>query len=77
MNKKTAATTRAAVAEILHDAPAGNLQVARMDDGRIAYLFDPRKQLGPSKSGKTTLISTTAGALRLEGLPVIAVNCYQ
>jgi hypothetical protein len=67
----------ATVAAVLHDAPAKNLQVVKLSDGRIAYVYDPAQQVGPSKSGKSVLVSTTGGALRIEGLPNIAVNIYQ
>jgi hypothetical protein len=67
----------AVVTNVLHDGKDKNLQVATMSDGRVAYLFDPKKILGPSKSGKTQLVSTTSGALKLNGLPTIAVNIFQ
>ena len=66
----------AAIAESLHKG-AGNFEVVRLTDGRVAYVFDPKQKVGPSKSGKTTLISTTAGALNLPGLPTISANIFQ
>jgi ABC-type multidrug transport system ATPase subunit len=64
------------IAESLHKG-AGNFEVVRLSDGRVAYIFNPAAKVGPSKSGKTTLISTTAGALNLPGLPTISVNVFQ
>lgn len=54
-----------------------NIEVLKLDDGRIAYVFNPAMSLGPSKSGKTTMVSTTSGSLTLPGLPVISVNVYR
>jgi ATP-dependent protease Clp ATPase subunit len=64
------------VTETLDANKAKNWEVARLSDGRVAYIFSPTVRLGPSASGKTTLVSTTGGALNVPGLPTIAVNSF-
>jgi hypothetical protein len=62
---------------IINNVPSQNFSIVRLTDGRVAYVFDPTVELGASASGKSTLISTTKGALRLDGLPVISMNVYR
>jgi hypothetical protein len=65
------------IGETVHKSSDSNYEILRLPDGRIAYVFNPLIKLGPSKSGKTTLVSSTSGAVKLGGLPTISVNVYQ
>jgi len=40
---------------------AANLEFIELEDGRMAIVFDPKKSLGNSKSGKSVLIASTNG----------------
>jgi hypothetical protein len=44
--------------------------------GRLVLVIDLDKDLGPSKSNKTTIVGSTGGALTLEdyGMPDLRVN---
>lgn len=48
----------------------------RKSKGTLTITIDLDKDLGPSKSGKTTIIGSTHGAFLLEdyGMPEVAVN---
>lgn len=75
--KKVQSSAGLEVTEVLHVARDRNFEVVRLSDGRVAYVFNAELKLGPSKSGKTTMISTTSGALDLPGMPTISVNVFQ
>jgi len=47
--------------------------------GNVATItIDLSKDYGPSKSGKTTIVATTAGNVTVEGTDVVlGLNCYK
>lgn len=51
-----------------------NLTITTNKDGTVTITFDPKKSLGPSKSGKTTMIATTSGAAALPGDTDVKIN---
>lgn len=55
---------------------AKNFTVVELKDGKVAYVFDPKVELGASKSGKTQIISTTSGAVKVNGF-VVSMNVYK
>ena len=55
---------------------ASNVEVASLEDGRIAVIFDPKKKLGISKSGKSQLIASTSGNINVNGIN-IGFNAYR
>jgi hypothetical protein len=61
--------------KVLESNEAKNFTVVELKDGKVAFVFDPKKELGDSKSGKTTLISTTSGAVKVNGF-TISMNVY-
>jgi len=61
--------------KVLDESKAKNFTVVELKDGKVAYVFDPKTQLGDSKSGKTKIISTTSGALKVNGY-TISMNVY-
>jgi len=57
-----------------------NYEIHVLDDGRIAYLFDPKKVGAVSKSGKSVIISSTHGSVQVtaSGVAVtISMNAYK
>ena len=61
--------------QVLETNGSKNFTVVELKDGQIAFVFNPGKKLGASKSGKTQIISTTSGALRVNGM-VLSMNVY-
>ena len=57
-------------------ANANNLEFVELEDGRIAAVFDPKKSLGKSASGKSTLIASTNGNLSVSDFTA-GVNIYR
>jgi hypothetical protein len=53
-----------------------NVEVVSQEDGRIAVIFDPKKKLGASKSGKSNIIATTGGNINVNGIS-IGFNAYR
>ena len=76
-NGKTKSAAGLGVSHSLHQSPDCNFEVVQLSDGRIAYVFDSARDLGPSSTGKTTMVSTTKGALNLPGQPTISVNVFR
>ncbi len=44
---------------------ANNCLITTTQDGVLAILIDPRRNLGPSSSGKTTIIASTGAGEKL------------
>jgi ABC-type proline/glycine betaine transport system ATPase subunit len=42
-----------------------NALVFELDDGRLALVFDPKQDLGLSGSGKSHVVATAAGMIKL------------
>lgn len=57
-------------------ANANNLEFVQLDDGRVGAIWDPKKTLGTSKSGKSDLIASTNGNMALLDFTV-GVNIYR
>ena len=49
---------------------------AELENGTLTIRVDITKDLGPSKSGKTTIVATTEGALDIQGIKV-NLNVYK
>lgn len=65
------------VKKSLYENKAKNYEVVELADGRVAYVLDPTKDLGKSASGKTNIVSTTSGALKLDSGLVVSMNAYR
>lgn len=53
-------------------------QISVKEEGdEIVVRFKKDKQIGPSSSGKSTLIATTRGNQKLPNGMTLAVNCYR
>lgn len=57
-------------------ASGKNLEIVQLEDGRVAVTFDPKKSLGKSASGKSTIIATTSGNMAV-GDFVVGFNAYR
>lgn len=57
-------------------ATGNNLEFVQLDDGRFAIVFDPKKSLGTSKSGKSDLIASTNGNMGVSDFTA-GVNIYR
>ena len=57
-------------------ATGNNLEFCQLEDGRVAIVFDPKKDLGASKSGKSKLIGTTNGNMSVADFTA-GVNIYR
>jgi len=57
-------------------ATGNNLEFCLLDDGRVAVVFDPKKELGMSKSGKSKLIASTNGNMSVSDFTA-GVNVYR
>ena len=55
----------------------GNNVEASITDNTLTLTIDLKKQLGPSKSGKTLLVATTNGNATLPDGSRIGVNVYR
>ena len=56
-----------------------NVEIEIRADGSVAVVFDPAKRLGPSASGKTTIVATTGGNQKIvtpAGEVTIGFNAY-
>ena len=56
-----------------------NVEIEIRADGRVAVVFDPAKRLGPSASGKTTIVATSSGNQKIVtpvGEVAIGFNAY-
>jgi ABC-type multidrug transport system fused ATPase/permease subunit len=42
----------------------------KMEKGKMVITIDTTKEVGPSASGKTTVIGTTGGAIDVDGMMV-------
>lgn len=49
----------------------------RVDGHTLTIVVDLSRDLGPSKSGRSRIIATTAGNLRLPGGAVVGLNVYR
>lgn len=63
-----------AKAEVL--ASGNNVEVIMLEDGRMAVVFDPKKKLGISKSGKSQMVASTNGNINVNGVN-IGFNAYR
>ena len=66
MEVKTSLLTRA----------ESNFEAVQLKDGRVAIIYDPKKKLGTSKSGKSNLICTTNGAVAVLD-HTVSINIYK
>ena len=53
-----------------------NCEVISLEDGRMAVVFDPKKKLGISKSGKSQMVASTNGNINVNGIS-IGFNAYR
>ncbi len=60
MNAQLDSTTRQQLAQA-----ANNCLITLADDGVLTILIDTRRNLGPSSSGKTTIIASTGAGDKL------------
>jgi len=60
MNAQLDSTTRQQLAQA-----ANNCLITLADDGVLTILIDTRRNLGPSSSGKTTIIASTGAGEKL------------
>lgn len=51
--------------------------VASIEDGELTLVVNLKHTVGPSKSGKTTIIATSSGNQPLPGGAVIGLNVYR
>jgi hypothetical protein len=51
-----------------------NVTIVTLKNGKIQVTFDPTQDLGPSSSGKTTLVAKTGGAKDVPGQPGLKLN---
>lgn len=50
----------------------------RVEGDKIIIEIDKTKTFGPSKSGKTIVVATTAGNKKIDGTDcILGVNCYK
>lgn len=66
--------------QVLVESKDKNYEIHVLDDGRVSYVFDPRKAGATSKSGKSVLLSTTSGAITIQASGVqfqISMNAYK
>lgn len=57
-------------------ATGNNLEFIALDDGRVAIVFNPKKELGLSKSGKSKLVASTNGNMSVADFTA-GVNIYR
>ena len=57
-------------------ATANNIEFVELEDGRMAAVFDPKKSLGKSASGKSDLIASTNGNLSVSDFTA-GINIYR
>ena len=56
-----------------------NIEIEIRANGTVALIFDPAKRLGPSASGKTTIVATSSGNQKIvtpAGEVTIGFNAY-
>lgn len=53
-----------------------NLEVEELEGGKIALIFDPSVDQGPSQSGKNNIVTSTRGAVNVHGMQ-INLNVYR
>lgn len=62
----------------MKNTPIGKNIIATLVGNKLTLEIDLSKELGPSKSGKTTVIATTSGNKSIIGSDaVIGVNVYR
>ena len=57
-------------------AQGNNCEFVELEDGRVAIVFDPKKSIGVSKSGKSKLIASTNGNMSVSDFTA-GVNVYR